>query len=220
MEDAGHGSEATLSVEDGLRAAEATEFDAIVLDINFPGPSGFEMTERLRASGSDVPILLLTAREAERDVVRGLDAGADDYVTKPVSPEVLLARLRAITRRQDRDEGMAEEHGSRGILRFEDVEMDRLKRTLTKGGCRVRLTPTEFKVLEVLMLRPGVAVQRHEFFAEVWGMDFDPGTTNLAVHISHLRSKLESKGGRRIIKTIRPGAFVLASEDDPESGTD
>lgn len=209
LESAGATAQAATTADGGFAEASTGRYDAIVLDVNLPGGSGFDVARRLRAAGVWTPILLLTARNTEEDVVQGLDAGADDYVSKPVAPGVLLARLRAIVRRSTHAGEGAPPRGA-GRLSFADVEMDRLARTVERGGVPIHLTPTEFKILETLMLRPRLPVSRELLLSEVWGMDFEPGTTNLAVHVSHLRAKLEHGGGARLIFSVRPGGFTLS----------
>lgn len=191
-------------VHDGLEAtalARVGSYDAMILDVMLPGRSGFHVASELRRGGSPMPILMLTARDSRQDVVHGLDLGADDYLTKPFDFEELLARLRAITRR-----GVAVDDG---LLRFGDIELDRRNREVRRGGERLHLTPTEFRLLDAVMSKGGQVVKRIELLDRVWGMSFDPGTNLIDVHMVNLRRKLESGGRPRIIATIRGVGFRM-----------
>ncbi|MFQ5890775.1 MAG: response regulator transcription factor [Gemmatimonadota bacterium] len=196
---------------DGVEAvalAHVTDYDVIVLDVMLPGKSGFHVTSELRSQGNPTPILMLTARDSREDIVQGLDVGADDYLTKPFDFEELLARIRALARRI----GAIDE----GTLRFQDIELDRLQHEARRGGQRINLTPTEFKLLEALMRKPGQVVKRLELLDRVWGMSFDPGTNLIDVHMANLRKKLEKEGGSRVISTVRGVGFRLASVEGHE----
>ncbi len=173
--------------ETGLAHALRDHVDLMVLDVMLPGMSGFEVLRRLRREGRRMPVLLLTARNARRDVVEGLDAGADDYLTKPFDFEELLARLRALTRRAHPPDET--------LLRFADVELNRLDRVARRGEQVLPLTPTEFRLLEVMMVEPEAVISRTELLERVWGMRFDPGTSLIDVHTANLRRKLEGGGG-------------------------
>lgn len=197
----GHDVDVASDAAQGLALAHVSQYDVIVLDVMLPGQSGFHVASRLRSEGNDTPILMLTARDTPRDIVHGLDVGADDYLTKPFDFEVLLARLRALGRRKT---PIVE-----GVLRFQDVELDLLQHTVSRSGAAVHLTPTEFKLLEALMRRPGEVVRRSELMDRVWGMSFDPGTGLVDVHMANLRSKLEAGGRPRLIATVKGVGFRL-----------
>lgn len=195
--------------EDGVEAlalAAVGDYDVIVLDVMLPGKSGFEVASQLRADGDHTPILMLTAKDAREDVVQGLDVGADDYLTKPFDFEELLARLRALTRRS--------ETVQQRLLRFGDVELDRFEHEARRHGRLLDLTPTEFKLLETLMRRPGQVIKRTELLSRVWGMNFDPGTSLVDVHMANLRKKLEKGGKPRLIETVRGVGFKLEHATD------
>ncbi len=184
----------------GLRAAQSSAFDIIVLDIMLPYMDGFEMTRRLRMESVRTPILLLTARDAAEDVVRGLDAGADDYLTKPFSFDVLLARLRARTR--------SEEDGHAARLRFADLTMDLGTREVRRGATLLGLTRTEFALLECLMKSAGRVVTRDRLVDSVWA-DREISSNNLEVFIRFLRTKVDPPGARRLIHTERGVGYSL-----------
>lgn len=184
-----------------LSLAHVGTYDVIVLDVMLPGKNGFQITAELRAAGNATPILMLTVRDAREDIIRGLDVGADDYLTKPFDFGELLARVRALGRRSQPIQ--------QGVLRFADIELDRLQHEVRRGGELIRLTPTEFRLLEALMLVPGRVVRRTELLDRVWGMGFDPGTGLIDVHVAHLRKKLETGGRPRVIATVKGVGFRL-----------
>jgi DNA-binding response OmpR family regulator len=178
----------------GLKQAELHAFDIILLDVMLPGLSGFEVARRLRLQNVGTPILLLTARDAPEDIVKGLDAGADDYLTKPFAFEVLLARIRARTR-----SGMGKNAAQ---MRFADLFLDSEKREAVRAGERLDLTRTEFSILECLMRSAGRVVRRGRIIDEVWA-DRDISENNLDVFIRFLRGKLDRPGQPRLLHTER-----------------
>jgi two-component system response regulator MprA len=184
----------------GLRAAQRTAFDIIVLDIMLPFMDGLEVTRRLRREHVGTPILLLTARDAPEEIVRGLDSGADDYLTKPFSFEVLLARIRVRTRRAV--------EGQR--LRFADLVLDLGTREAWRGKRQIALTRTEFSILELLVRASGRVVPRDRLIEEVWG-DRDVTYNNLEVFIRHLRGKVDVEDGVPLIHTERGVGYGLRS---------
>jgi DNA-binding response OmpR family regulator len=188
----------------GLRTAESTNFNVIVLDVMLPFMDGIEVTRRLRVDGVVTPIVLLTARDSAHDIVRGLDAGADDYLTKPFSFEVLLARLRARTRI-----GTA---AVRTRLRYADMTMDLETHEVARGTLQLNLTRTEFALLECLIRAGGRVVTRQRLINEVWGDDRDVGNNNLDVFIRLLRTKVDPPGQQRLIQTVRGVGYCLREE--------
>ncbi len=188
----------------GLRAAQTSPFDAIVLDVMLPSLDGLEVTRRLRAGAIATPILLLTGRDAPQDVVRGLDAGADDYLTKPFSLEVLLARLRARTRPIPSTGG--------AVLRYADLTANTETHEVWRGYTALNLTPTEFAILECLMKSAGRIVTRQRLIDTAWGMDREVGNNNLDVFIRLLRTKVDGPGQPRLIQTARGVGYSLRQE--------
>ena len=186
--------------EEALESVRRAEPDALILDVLMPGVDGLEVCRRLRRSGSKVPILMLTARDAIENRVEGLDAGADDYVTKPFALEELLARVRALLRRTT---------GGEEILRFADIELDPSMRQVTRGGEPVELTRTEFALLELFMLNPRQVLTRSVIFERVWGYDFGYASNSLDVYIGYLRRKTEGGGKPRLIQTVRGVGYAL-----------
>ena len=175
--------------------------DALVLDVLMPGVDGLEVARTIRRSGNRVPILMLTARTQVEDRVEGLDAGADDYVTKPFALEELLARLRALLRRTA--------DGSGEVLRFADLELDPGTREVRRGGEPIELTRTEFSLLELVLLNPRQVLTRSVIFERVWGYDFGYGSNSLDVYIGYLRRKTEAGGKPRLIQTVRGVGYAL-----------
>jgi len=175
--------------------------DAVILDVLMPGLDGLEVCRRLRASGNSVPVLMLTARDAVENRVEGLDAGADDYVTKPFALEELLARVRALIRRTT--------DGADEKLRFADLELDPGTREVTRGGEQIELTRTEFSLLELFMRNPRQVLTRSIIFERVWGYDFGFASNSLDVYIGYLRRKTEGGGRPRLIHTVRGVGYAL-----------
>ena len=175
--------------------------DALVLDVLMPGVDGLEVARTIRRSGNRLPILMLTARTQVEDRVEGLDAGADDYLTKPFALEELLARLRALLRRTA--------EGSGEVLRFADLELDPGTREVKRGGEPIELTRTEFSLLELFLLNPRQVLTRSVIFERVWGYDFGYGSNSLDVYIGYLRRKTEAGGKPRLIQTVRGVGYAL-----------
>jgi two-component system, OmpR family, response regulator MprA len=178
--------------------------DAVVLDILMPGMDGLEVCRRIREQGSEVPVLMLTARDAVGDRVAGLDAGADDYLVKPFALEELLARIRALLRRTTPT--------ADGALRFADIELDPGTREVRREGARIDLTRTEFNLLELFMLNPRQVLTRSIIFERVWGYDFGFASNSLDVYIGYLRRKTEAGGKPRLIHTVRGVGYALREE--------
>jgi len=178
--------------------------DAVILDVLMPGIDGLEVCRRLRATGNHVPVLMLTARDAVENRVEGLDAGADDYVTKPFALEELLARVRALLRRAADDNGGGDEK-----LRFEDLELDPGTREVRRGGEHIELTRTEFSLLELFLRNPRQVLTRSIIFERVWGYDFGFASNSLDVYIGYLRRKTEAGGRPRLIHTVRGVGYAL-----------
>jgi two-component system response regulator MprA len=172
--------------------------DAIVLDVLMPDPDGLEVCRRLRAAGDRTPVLMLTARDAVPDRVKGLDAGADDYLVKPFALEELGARLRALLRRSG--------DAATETLKHAGIELDPAGHTVARDGQPIELTRTEFVLLELLMNHPRQVLTRGQIFEHVWGYDFGPTSNSLEVYIGYLRRKL---GEPRVIQTVRGVGYVL-----------
>lgn len=189
---------------DALEKATVQRPDALVLDVMMPRMDGLEVCRRLRSTGDDLPILVLTARDSVSERVAGLDAGADDYLPKPFALEELLARLRALLRRRAADPGEVSE-----TMTFADLSLDPVTREVTRGDRSISLTRTEFSLLEMLMANPRRVLTRSRILEEVWGYDFPTSGNALEVYIGYLRRKTEAEGEARLIHTVRGVGYVL-----------
>jgi DNA-binding response OmpR family regulator len=190
---------------EGLALARAYEFDIILLDVMLPKLSGYDVAKRLRTEKVATPILMLTARDSVPDVVRGLDLGADDYMTKPFSFEELVARLRAVKRRAL----VAEDTH----LRIADLVIDPASREVRRGDERVLLTRTEYSLLERLMYRCGKVVSRRSLIESVWGFDRDIEENTLDAFMHLLRNKIDSPGRTKLIHTVRGVGYMIRAEE-------
>lgn len=185
----------------GLQLACGGDFDLVLLDVNLPGMDGFSLVRELRKNRSDVPVVMVTARDTVQDRIEGLDGGADDYITKPFSFAELLARVRAVMRRP----------GSRGesVLRFADIELDPVRGTASRGGHALHLSAREFSLLRAFMRQPGSILGRSQLYEDVWGDQYDGLSNVLDVYVNYLRNKLEQDGGGRVIHTLRGRGYVF-----------
>jgi DNA-binding response OmpR family regulator len=194
--------------EQATMLAHVYEYDMIVLDVMLPKKTGLQVATELRREGRSTPILMLTARDTTEDVVRGLDAGADDYLTKPFKFDELLARVRALIRR-----GGA---GRTEILKYGSLELDRLKHKVRVDTRHVDLTPKEFHLLQHFLLHPEEVVRRTELLEKVWDMHFDPESNVVDVHVGNLRRKLKTAAGKELIQTVRGVGFRLQDPDQDD----
>lgn len=185
----------------GLMAARDQAPDLIILDWMMPGLTGVEVCRRLRQTGSQVPVILLTAKDEISDRVTGLDAGADDYVVKPFSLEELLARVRAHLRRNEPQDAE--------MLVFANLTLDRKSRQVSRGQRPIELTAKEFDLLDYLMAHPRQVLTRDRILEEVWGYDFMGDSNIIEVYVRYLRLKLEAEGESRLIQTVRGVGYVL-----------
>ncbi len=196
----GYDVEVAYDGEDGLARARDNPPDVIILDVMLPGLDGLEVCRRLRAGG-DVPILMLTAKDAVPDRVAGLDSGADDYLVKPFAFEELLARVRALLRRRQPLE--------QEILRFADLTMNTATRQVQRGERDVELTAKEYDLLELFMRHPQQVLTRDIIYERIWGYDFGGESNIIEVYVRYLRAKLEAKGEPRLIHTVRGVGYAL-----------
>jgi len=184
---------------------EEPQPDVVILDVLMPGVDGLEVCRRLRANGNHVPVLMLTARDEVENRVAGLDAGADDYVTKPFALEELLARVRALLRRTADGDGGE-------VLSFGDVQLDLGTREVRRGARVIELTRTEFALLELFLRNPRQVLTRSIIFERVWGYDFGFASNSLDVYIGYLRRKTEAGGEPRLIHTVRGVGYALREQ--------
>jgi two-component system, OmpR family, response regulator len=200
----GHAADVAANGNDALWMAEAAPYDAIVLDVMLPGVDGFEVLRRLRARQVWTPVLMLTARDAIVDRVDGLDAGADDYLTKPFSFDELLARLRAIARR-----GPVERPT---IIEVGDLKLDPAGRRAWRGEVELSLTAREFTILELFMRRPGQVLTRLQLLEGAWDMAFESRSNIVDVYVRYLREKVDRPFGRTSIETVRGVGYRLRED--------
>ena len=205
LDDEGYATDWAADGADGLNRAENGEYDVILLDVMLPSYDGYEIARRLRSDGSTVPILMLTARDGIQDRVRGLDAGADDYLVKPFALDELLARLRALLRRTNMS-------GNDEVLRVGDLSLDPARRQVWRGDRELELTKTEFDLLELLLYNAGIVLTREQIYERIWGFDFETSSRSLDVYVGYLRAKTEVEGAPRIIHTVRGVGYVARAD--------
>ena len=202
----GHTVACALDGQEGLELARASEFDVIVLDLMMPKLSGYDMARRLRAEKNTTPILMLTAKDTVPDIVQGLDLGCDDYMTKPFSFRELLARLRAIKRR--------DAPHRETVLRVANLSLDPASREVLRGERRITLTKTEFNLLERLMHRAGRVVSRQFLIESVWGYDREIETNTLDAFMHLLRDKIDALGDAKLIHTVRGVGYSIRADNE------
>jgi DNA-binding response OmpR family regulator len=204
LREQGYGVDVAPNARDGEDRAAREPYDGIILDLMLPDADGIEVCRNLRRRGVNTPILMLTALSTTADKVAGLDAGADDYLTKPFEFDELVARVRALLRRGQAQESI--------VLRFEDVELNLATRKVVRGGERVRLTPKEFALLEYFMRNPGRILSRAAIGGHVWDMNFDAESNVIDVYVSMLRRKIDKGFAKPLIHTVIGAGYVLSAE--------
>jgi len=204
LEEEGHTVVCAVDGLEGWDLCRSYSFDMIILDIMMPKLDGYELAKRLRADKVPTPILMLTAKDSVQDIVRGLDLGADDYLTKPFSFNELLARLRAVKRRALIPQSTT--------LQVDDLMLDPATREVSRGGVRLALTRTEYGLLERLMNRAGKVVPRRQLIESVWGFDREIEDNTLDVFVRLLRSKVDGNGRKKLIHTMRGVGYVIRTE--------
>ncbi len=205
LEDEGYAVDAEHNGQDGYNAASAApdDYDIILLDVMLPQMNGFEVAKQLRADGNHVPILMLTAKDAEADIVHGLDAGADDYLAKPFSFEVLLARMRALLRRPQATTGEMFEVG--------DLTLNPATKQVMRSGFEIQLTAKEFAILEYLMRNAGQVLSKESIITHVWDFDADVLPNNVEVFMTFLRSKIDKPFTAPLLHTVRGFGYKLSA---------
>ncbi|MHC3393788.1 response regulator transcription factor [Streptomyces lavendulocolor] len=205
----GYGTDVAVDGTDALARMDAYAPDLVVLDVQMPRMDGLTAARRIRAAGSTVPILMLTARDTVGDRVTGLDAGADDYLVKPFELDELFARIRALLRRSSYAAASGAPEPEGDALVFADLRMDLATREVTRGGRPVELTRTEFTLLEMFLSHPRQVLTREQILKAVWGFDFEPSSNSLDVYVMYLRRKTEAAGESRLVHTVRGVGYVL-----------
>jgi two-component system copper resistance phosphate regulon response regulator CusR len=201
LQEEGYAVDVARDGDEASMLAHVNEYDVILLDVVLPKKNGFQIAAELRREGRNTPILMLTSRDVAEDVVRGLDAGADDYLAKPFPFDVLLARIRALSRR-----GGAMRLD---VLRYGAVELDRIRHIATANRVRLDLTPKEFQLLEYFLLHPEEVIRRTTLLEKIWDMHFDPESNVVDVHVGNLRRKLMEAAGEPLLTTVRGVGFSL-----------
>lgn len=206
LSEEGHTVTSAYDGAEGFAIAKSYEFDVIILDVMLPKLSGHELAKRLRAEKIKTPVLMLTARDSVPDIVKGLDLGADDYMTKPFSFDELVARLRAVKRRTI--------VGQDPSLRVADLVLDPASREVVRGEQRVALTRTEYNLLERLMYRAGKVVSRRSLIESVWGFDREIEENTLDAFMRLLRHKIDPPGHPKLIHTVRGVGYMIRADGD------
>lgn len=204
----GYSVDVALRGDEALRKTIERPPDLIILDLMLPGMDGLEICRRLRASGNQAPILMVTAKDAIADRVKGLDTGADDYLVKPIQLDELLAHVRALLRRRNPEQTET--------LRFADLELDTGTRVAHRGGRAIELSTTEYELLALFLRRPRQVLTRDIIMERVWGYDFEGESNVLEVYVGYLRAKLEAGGEARLLHTVRGAGYVLREKPDAE----
>ena len=207
LREEGHAVDAAFDGEEGGFLAEVNDYDLIILDLMLPKKNGIMVCREIRERGVATPVLMLTARDSTGDKVRGLDAGADDYLTKPFAFEELLARVRALLRRGSETKTPT--------LKTADLELDPMSRRVTRDGKPIRLTTKEYALLEYMMRNPDKVLSRTLIGEHVWDMNFDPESNVIDVYVSHLRNKVDKGFSRPLIHTLRGQGYMLSDQAPP-----
>jgi heavy metal response regulator len=207
LQEEGHAVDLSYDGEDGSFLAEINDYDLIILDLMLPKKNGIVVCREIRGRGVATPVLMLTARDSVEDKVRGLDAGADDYLAKPFAFEELLARVRALLRRRSESKSP--------VLKMADLELDPMSRRVNRSGKPVRLTTKEYALLEYLMRNPNKVLSRTLIGEHVWDMNFDPESNVIDVYVSHLRSKVDKGFDPPLIHTLRGQGYIISDEQPP-----
>ncbi len=205
LQEKGYAIDVAFDGEEGLHCATAQAYDLIILDIMLPEMSGFEVLKGIRKKGILTPVIFLTARDEKEDVIHGLELGADDYLIKPFSFSELLARIKAVLRRGQKDLELSK-------LTVDDLTLNLMNRTATRGDKVIELSGKEFMLLEYLMQNAGQILTRTMILDQVWGYDFDPSTNIIDVHINRLRNKIDRDFPHKLIHTIKGVGYVLTDE--------
>jgi len=204
LKEEGHAVDVSYDGEDGSFLAEVNDYDLILLDVMLPKKNGISVCREIRARGVVTPVLMLTARDSVEDRVRGLDAGADDYLVKPFAFEELLARVRALLRRRS--------DTKTPTLQLADLELDPITRLVTRAGKPIRLTTKEYSLLEYLLRNANKVLSRTLIGEHVWDMNFDPESNVIDVYISHLRNKIDKGYDVPLLHTMRGQGYLLSAD--------
>ena len=204
LTDAGYSVDSCYDGKEAILYLESAEYDLVILDINMPGADGFAVLDSLRKAGKKTPVLFLTARDSISDRVRGLDAGANDYLVKPFSLEELMARIRVLTRTA---------HGSsENVLKAADLTLNIASREVRRAGVLIELSAKEYQLLQYLLYNKGIVLSREKIENHIWNYDYEGGTNVVDVYISYLRKKIDGQHAQKLIKTVRGVGYVLRED--------
>ena len=204
LTDAGYSVDSCYDGKEAILYLESAEYDLVILDINMPGADGFSVLDSLRKAGKKTPVLFLTARDSISDRVRGLDAGANDYLVKPFSLEELMARIRVLTRTA---------HGSsENVLKAADLTLNIASREVRRAGVLIELSAKEYQLLQYLLYNKGIVLSREKIENHIWNFDYEGGTNVVDVYISYLRKKIDGQHAQKLIKTVRGVGYVLRED--------
>jgi DNA-binding response OmpR family regulator len=208
LSDEGYAVDVAYDGDDGYRSALADSYDLIIMDVMMPVMNGFDAVSKLREAGNHTPVLMLTAKSHPNDIVTGLDSGADDYLPKPFSFDVLLARVRALLRRP--------EQALDSVLKVDDLSLDTAKHTVTRAGREVQLSGKEYAILEYLLRNKGRILSKNNIISHVWDFDADVLPNNVEVFITYLRNKIDRPfhDSRPLIQTVRGFGYVIKDEGE------
>ena len=204
LTDAGYSVDSCYDGKEAILYLESAEYDLVILDINMPGADGFAVLDSLRKAGKKTPVLFLTARDSISDRVRGLDAGANDYLVKPFSLEELMTRIRVLTRTA---------HGSsENVLKAADLTLNIASREVRRAGVLIELSAKEYQLLQYLLYNKGIVLSREKIENHIWNFDYEGGTNVVDVYISYLRKKIDGQHAQKLIKTVRGVGYVLRDD--------
>ena len=204
LTDAGYSVDSCYDGKEAILYLESAEYDLVILDINMPGADGFSVLDSLRKAGKKTPVLFLTARDSISDRVRGLDAGANDYLVKPFSLEELMARIRVLTRTA---------HGSsENVLKAADLTLNIASREVRRAGVLIELSAKEYQLLQYLLYNKGIVLSREKIENHIWNFDYEGGTNVVDVYISYLRKKIDGQHAQKLSKTVRGVGYVLRED--------
>ena len=204
LSESGYSVDSCYDGEEAMDYLSAAGYDVVILDIMMPGADGFKVLEKIRREGKITPVLFLTARDSIQDRVKGLDAGANDYLVKPFSLDELLARVRVLTRSA---------HGSaQNVLTADDLTLDIGSREVARAGKWIELSAKEYQLLEYLLYNKGIVLKRKKIENHIWNFDYEGGTNVVDVYISYLRRKIDGPGMKKLIRTVRGVGYVLRED--------
>ena len=201
---AGYSVDSCYDGEEALYYIENTQYDGVILDVMIPKINGFEVLRRMREKGILTPVLMLTAKDADEDIITGLDTGANDYLTKPFSFGVLSARIRAMLRVKERVGG--------SVLEIADLKVDTVKRTVMRGECSIELSSKEYAVLEYLMRNKGIVVSKEKIEENIWNYEYEGSSDVVKVYIHHLRKKLDGDFEKKLLHTVKNVGYVIKED--------